>query len=288
MNLVTVGIPVYNGEKTLPRALDSLLKQDFDLFDIIISDNNSTDSTNIICENYSSISNKIKYSKNDKNIGLNGNVFKLLSLSKSPYFFLASDDDYWSPKFISTLVNDLESHPDAAVSMCAINRVDTNSNLVDIYRFSGTDNPNKKNYFSTATVVSWQPKWFNVFICGLFRLEVLKRARFLFPAHLSHERFILCTIALAHRFRYIDKPLFYKTIYHRDQKREWREIDPYFSTRFSQRSFFTWTAVLAKAIWQFEDIPLHRKLYIVGPIFRRLSWELKRKAGPQVKRFTSK
>ena len=69
-SLLTIGVPVFNGEKTISRCIDSLLNQTFDDFKLIISDNASTDSTRKICEDYAKKDSRIRYIKQKKNIGL--------------------------------------------------------------------------------------------------------------------------------------------------------------------------------------------------------------------------
>ena len=68
-SLLTIGMPVFNGENTISKSIDSLLKQTFDDFKLIISDNASTDSTQKICEEYAKKDNRIQYIKQKKNIG---------------------------------------------------------------------------------------------------------------------------------------------------------------------------------------------------------------------------
>jgi Glycosyltransferases involved in cell wall biogenesis len=67
---VSVGLPVFNGEKYLAKALDSLLAQEYEDFELIISDNASTDETGRICEKYARQDGRIRYWRNPSNIGL--------------------------------------------------------------------------------------------------------------------------------------------------------------------------------------------------------------------------
>ena len=66
---VSIGLPVYNGELFLKKALDSLLNQTYSNFELIISDNNSTDSTQKICQEYAKNDKRICYIHQEKNIG---------------------------------------------------------------------------------------------------------------------------------------------------------------------------------------------------------------------------
>ena len=92
---ISIGFPVYNGELFLKKALDSLLNQTYSNFELIISDNNSTDSTQRICQEYAKNDDRIRYIKQEKNIGPYPNFYFVLSQSKGKYFMWAAADDFW-------------------------------------------------------------------------------------------------------------------------------------------------------------------------------------------------
>jgi glycosyltransferase involved in cell wall biosynthesis len=100
--IVSIGMPVYNGEKTIREALDSLLAQDFKDFELIISDNSSTDSTPQICKKYMKMDPRIRYYRNKKNIGAAANFDRLVYLAQGKYFMWASHDDYWNPRYLQS------------------------------------------------------------------------------------------------------------------------------------------------------------------------------------------
>ena len=66
---LSIGLPVYNGEKYLSAAIDSILNQTYTDFELIISDNNSTDKTQAICQSYAQKDNRIKYYRLNENVG---------------------------------------------------------------------------------------------------------------------------------------------------------------------------------------------------------------------------
>jgi len=113
--LVSIGVPVFNGEKGLANALDSLLKQDYQNFEIIISDNGSTDSTQQICEEYVGKDFRVKYSRSEENKGSVWNFNRVYSLSSGKYFMWAAHDDSREPTFVSECVKMLEKNPDAVL-----------------------------------------------------------------------------------------------------------------------------------------------------------------------------
>ena len=108
---VSIGIPVYNGEKFLRNALDCILNQSYENIEIIISDDTSTDSTKSICEEYMKKDLRIKYILQKENLGAFHNFNFVLTQAKSKYFMWAEVDDKWEPEFIEKNVAVLESNP---------------------------------------------------------------------------------------------------------------------------------------------------------------------------------
>jgi glycosyltransferase involved in cell wall biosynthesis len=108
--LVTVGIPVFNGEKYIRKAIDSILVQTFSNFNCIISDNGSTDKTEIICKEYEKKDKRITYVKHGKNLGPDFNFRFVLSKAKSKYFVWLAYDDYWESTFLEKNTTILEKN----------------------------------------------------------------------------------------------------------------------------------------------------------------------------------
>lgn len=98
--LVSIGLPVYNGEQYIRQTLDSLLAQDYEHFELIISDNASSDSTQEICLEYLARDERIRYYRNDVNMGAAWNYNRVFELSSGEYFMWAAHDDYWDPHYI--------------------------------------------------------------------------------------------------------------------------------------------------------------------------------------------
>lgn len=112
--LVSIGVPVFNGEKGLSTALDSLVEQDYTNLEIIISDNCSTDTTAEICEKYARNDPRIKYSRLEKNVGAILNFNRVFELSSGEYFMWAAHDDSRNKFFVSECVEKMELCPEAA------------------------------------------------------------------------------------------------------------------------------------------------------------------------------
>ncbi len=98
--VVTIGVPVYNGGPTLRQALDSLLTQTFRNFEVIISDNASTDGTESICREYAGRDARICYVRQATNIGPTANFKFVFDQARSEYFMWAACDDIRSPDYL--------------------------------------------------------------------------------------------------------------------------------------------------------------------------------------------
>lgn len=107
---LTIGIPVYNGERFLRQKLDSLLSQTFTDFQIIISDNASTDSTQEICKEYEKRDKRITYIQQEKNIGSKNNFMFVLQQAETKYFVWSAVDDIMEPQFLEKNINVLDSN----------------------------------------------------------------------------------------------------------------------------------------------------------------------------------
>jgi len=108
--LVSIGLPVYNGSETLSAVLDSLLAQSLTDFEIIISDNGSSDGSAKMCEEYLALDSRVRYFPQPKNIGAVANFKFVLEQARAPYFLWAASDDVRTPDFLSANVGFLEEN----------------------------------------------------------------------------------------------------------------------------------------------------------------------------------
>jgi glycosyltransferase involved in cell wall biosynthesis len=114
---VSIGLPVYNGSKYLKRTLDCLLGQTFLDFELIISDDGSTDATEEICREYEESDSRVRYYRQPKNFGMPVKNFQFtLTQAIGEYFMFASHDDYWSKDFIEKMVKILNADKDCSLA----------------------------------------------------------------------------------------------------------------------------------------------------------------------------
>jgi glycosyltransferase involved in cell wall biosynthesis len=116
MAVVSVGVPVYNGEKYLAKTLDCLLEQTLEDFEIVISDNASTDRTPEICLSYQEKDDRIRYFRNHQNIGAAPNFNRVVELAGAPLVHCGACDDLYHPRFLERCVDALERDPGLVLS----------------------------------------------------------------------------------------------------------------------------------------------------------------------------
>ena len=122
--LVTIGMPVFNGERTIVRAIESLLAQTYRNIELVVSDNASTYRTREICEEFARRDERVKYFRNDTNIGVPANFNKLIFQGCGPLFMWAACDDCWEPGFIEEAVESLEGDQSIVLAFCQVDYVD--------------------------------------------------------------------------------------------------------------------------------------------------------------------
>jgi glycosyltransferase involved in cell wall biosynthesis len=264
--LVSIGLPVYNGERGLRRVLDSLLDQSCSNFELIISDNASTDSTATICREYQSGDARIRYSRNEKNMGMGWNFDRVVELSKGEFFMYAADDDWWHPDFLKVLLGDLQAHPGCGVAMSALDLVDETGRVVKPVRLDqGDHSPNDLGYFGMLlrlmTLWGGSTKSHHYYMYGLFRRNLLKQARRYVVRTFLGDRMLIATIALATHFRYIDQVLYIKTRHTKDMFQRYPN-ENFSRAASSIMKLFEIPFKFVFQLWRCDIIPASRKVYL--------------------------
>jgi glycosyltransferase involved in cell wall biosynthesis len=113
---LSVGLAVYNGENYLAESLDALLGQSYEDFELIISDNASTDSTDDICLRYAKQDSRIRYIRQPRNIGLAPNHNFVFGQARGELFKWASHDDLYARDLLQHCVAALDENPHSALA----------------------------------------------------------------------------------------------------------------------------------------------------------------------------
>ena len=134
--IITIGLPTYNGEKTIKRTIESILSQTISNFKLIISDDGSTDSTPKICQEYAQKDSRIEFVEKNEPHGWIWNFISLVEKSDTKYFVWIANDDFWKPRFIEENINSIENDSKVIASISRIQLV----------------GPNIKNYFPNQKI----------------------------------------------------------------------------------------------------------------------------------------
>jgi glycosyltransferase involved in cell wall biosynthesis len=122
---VTIGVPVYNGGTMFADMLDSLLRQTYQRFEIVISDNASTDDTGEIARSFAARDPRIRYSRNETNVGAAPNYNRVFQLAdRTPYFKWAAHDDLYGATYLEKCVAALDADPGVVLAHTIVDVVD--------------------------------------------------------------------------------------------------------------------------------------------------------------------
>lgn len=223
-----MGVPVYNGERFLPGLFANLAAQTFGDFEIVVSDNASTDATPRIVAEWAARDPRIRYHRNPVNIGASGNFNKVFELSRAPLFKWAACDDTFAPGYLEACVRLLERNPDAILAQTEVICVDGNGTPFERERETG-------HYIIPGTSLTCRidpidlgessvaaRRYYDVLfrcrsnsqIFGVFRREALARTRLL-ADFLGAEKATVLEAALLGRFVQDREQMFYRS-YHPD------------------------------------------------------------------------
>lgn len=205
---VSIGLPVFNGEKYIESALDSILNQTYSNFELIIVDNASTDQTPRICHEYMAKDKRIRYYRNKINLGAVANSNRAFKLSSGEYFKWAADDDVLAPEFLAKCINILDSDPSIVLCHSKTGCINEHSKLVGVYNYKvRSDSLKPHERFGDLVVERWQPSW--VLIFGVIRADALRMTP-LMGYYIGSDFNLLAEISLIGRIYEIPEVLFFR------------------------------------------------------------------------------
>jgi glycosyltransferase involved in cell wall biosynthesis len=198
-------MPVYNAEKYLDAAVESVLGQTFGDLEIILSDNASTDGTRDLCEKYTRMDRRVRYVRNATNIGAGDNHRRLVDLARGKYFKWQSRDDVCAPTFLEKCIQVLESDPGVVLCHSLTELIDEDGNVVGPYgRRLNTSSMSPAERFRQIT-------WYDHMcfqIYGLIRTDAIRFAGNM-PCCVHGDGILLANLALQGRFYEIPEYLFF-------------------------------------------------------------------------------
>lgn len=199
---VTVGLPVYNGARYLATAIESILGQTFQDFELVISDNASTDATGDICLGYASRDGRIKYLRQDHNLGAGPNHNFCARRAAGEYFRWASHDDLMEPAYLERCVALLDANPDAVLCHSRTRIIGDKGETFAVH-LAGLDAPRPSDRFAAVIL---KPHWC-VEMFGVIRTGALLRTN-LMSGYFGGDKTMLAELALLGRFLHVPEPLF--------------------------------------------------------------------------------
>jgi glycosyltransferase involved in cell wall biosynthesis len=203
--VVSIGLPVYNGGKYIKEAIDSILAQSFHDFELIISDNASTDATTEICGSFANADHRIRYCRNEKNMGGAWNFNRVFQLAKGRYFQWACHDDVWTPTLLERCVEVLDRMPDVALCYSRTTFIDERGEPTRCL-IRRPDLHVKDSCRRFQLFLRYHPNECNP-VLGLFRANILEKTT-LMGSYPASDMILLGEVALHGEFYEIPECLF--------------------------------------------------------------------------------
>ncbi len=228
---VSLGMPVYNGERHIEAALESIEAQTLEDFELIICDNCSNDGTEGICRDFAARDSRIRYRRNARNVGAAANYNLAFELSRGKYFKWVAHDDVCAPAHLGKCVEAFEAGCEDVV-LCY-----PKTTLIDEYGRTIGD------YDEDPALPQQTPDWRLAYLLsnlkqcnaahGLMRSEALGRTR-LIGSYFASDVVFLAELALIGKFKRLDEHLFYRRIHpgaSRRANRTYSEVSAWFDPR---------------------------------------------------------
>lgn len=239
---VSIGLAVRNGMPYLIEALDSILAQTYTDFELIISDNASTDETEDVCKSYAARDSRIRYYRNATNIGGANNENLTFRLSRGKYFRWAAHDDILAPTLLERCVEVLDREPGIVLCHTYSISIDANGNELGRVSRNACTSPDRVQRFKQVALGSdWLEESY-----GLVRSAVLSGTN-LQQNYTNSDRTLVSEIAIHGSFRCIAAYLFFKRIHSRNAYIDWRTRMAWFIPAYSRSGTITmpyWSQLL--------------------------------------------
>jgi glycosyltransferase involved in cell wall biosynthesis len=204
---VSLALPVYNGEKFIVDAIRSILAQDHKNFELIITDNASTDGTEKICRDFAASDQRVRYVRNERNLGAGPNYNLGFELSRGKYFKWCACDDRISEDFVSASVASLEQNQDAVLAYGTTQTIDQNGRLVPLVgKMLGPQLADDRPMRRFKKFLNDRNTNFEIF--GLHRSAALKNTT-MHRSYYGSDKTLMAELTLLGRFIFVPGILFY-------------------------------------------------------------------------------
>lgn len=225
---VSIGMPVYNGARYFRAAIESLLSQTLTDFELIISDNASTDATETIVREFAARDERIVYIRQLKNQGASWNFNCVVERARAEYFKWAASDDVCAPTFLARCVEVLDQRPEVVLCHSRTQKIDANGDLLS-HLDDPTDGGLPTAWFTSGPTRRHRPDGssadparrladvllYSGWSCrsyAVIRTEVLRQTSLIEPYYGS-EKVTFAELALRGRFCDVPEPLFFQRVH---------------------------------------------------------------------------
>lgn len=241
---LSVALPVYNGERFLAEAIESLLCQTFTDFELIITDNASADATEEISRSFAARDSRIRYERAPRNLGAAWNFNRGFHLARGQYFKWAAHDDLHHPRFLERCVAVLDADPDVVLCFTRTEFIDDHGRHLREYPFPvDVNRASRRELF--LVYAAGGHIMHEVF--GVIRRSALEGGP-LIGSYVGSDHVLVGTLALRGRFYQVPEVLFQ----HREH--EGRST----RTRGGARGYTRWFDTRRPARWV---MPYWRRLF---------------------------
>ncbi len=275
---VSVGLPVYNGAAYLRESLESLLAQDFADFELIISDNGSTDDTEAICREYAAFDARIRYLRESENRGGSWNFSRLPLLARGEYFRWTTHDDLCEPTHLRTCVEALDrAAPSVILVLTGTTFIDEHG-AVTRRAQENLDTRGLRPHARYAHIAR-KMRYANV-LFGLFRTAPLLRTR-LHGAYANSDYVLMGELALLGEFWELPGHHFHRRIHSgmsRKANTTQEEVAIWFDpSRAGHRFYFPELSLLRDQLGAVRRAPIGaweklRSLWVIPRFWMRRRW----------------
>lgn len=204
---VTLAMPVFNGARYVREAIESALAQDFADFELIVTDNASTDGTEEICRDLASADSRVRYVRNPRNLGAAPNYNLGYELAQGEFLKWCAHDDLISANFLSACVSALDARPDAGLAFARTQCIDENGDFIpweeeSIMEAIEDESPAARFHHAINRAGTCFP------IFGLFRMDLLRRTT-LHRSYYGSDRALIAETALLAKCIQVDEATFF-------------------------------------------------------------------------------
>jgi glycosyltransferase involved in cell wall biosynthesis len=274
MHRISIGMPTYNCERYVGQSIESLLAQTYGDFELVISDNASTDATEQVCRAYAARDRRIRYIRRTENIGGPGNFRYVFGQCTGEYHKWATADDYCHPTFLERCLAILDSSPDTVLCYPKTQLIDAAGQRLTDYEDNlhlQEDSPPERFVRLLSTIGLCNAH------LGVIRRAAAARTRLIASERASDIHF-LAELALYGKFALIPESLFFRR-YH-EQSSSWNRQDADHQRKYydpSGKANFgghTWRKFggLLRGTWR-APISVAYKAKLTLHLARMASWE---------------